>query len=268
MPPVAYRPIRRPRPQSRSAAVRSWVLDLAPCTVFWIHEMPRALAPYASRVLHDMVREYTSIERICKGFYWRGATIAGVPFMDRLGKGGHTGIACAGAGSGYAHVSALNEIGWTTQRPNRAYISAVGRCPEAAVSGVAFTSSANSRRRDLTWAEVTLIEAVRHSDHAEPSADYQFSETRPTLGWRDAAWQEAMSALRSGWVVRCLGRGAVLRGPHVALAAETEPRPPEWFGPRIAEVVDAIGDRVEHPDASPPIRYVTEPARGNPFRVV
>ena len=110
-----------------------------------------------------------------------------------------------------------------------------------------------------------MLEAVRLSDWAEPSQDYQLSETRPPLPWRAEAWQRALSRLRAGDVLASLGRGAVLRGPALAEAAAAEPRPPRWFAPRMAEVAVAVGDHLAHPDRSPPVRYAVPPAGGDPF---
>ena len=260
------RPPRRPRNGSRSAAVRAWVLSLDPCTVFWIHDMPVELRASAPRVLHDMVQEDIPVERICNGFYRRGTQAPDAPVRDRRAKTGHLGIAYAGAGSGYAHIAAVNEVGWTTQVPARAVVAVVGRPPEARIHCVDFVSSANTRRRDLTWAEVTLIEAVRHSNLAETTPDYQLSRQRPEMPHAEAAWQAAMETVRNGGALHRLGRGAVLRGRELAAAAAAEPRPPEWFASRMADVVAWVGHRTEHPDRTAPVRYVTEPAGGNPFR--
>ena len=123
------RPPRRPRNGSRSAAVRAWVLSLDPCTVFWIHDMPLELRAFAPRVLHDMVQEDIPVERICNGFYRRGTQAPDVPVRDRRAKTGHLGIAYAGAGSGYAHIAAVNEVGWTTQVPARAVVAPGGQDP-------------------------------------------------------------------------------------------------------------------------------------------
>ena len=228
--------------------------------------MPAALRPFAPRVLHDMVREYPHVRRICKGLYWRGDDAADAPLFDRRIRSGFAGIAYAGAGSGFAHVSALNVVGWSSQVPPRAVITAAaGRCPEADIAGVDFVSSSNPRRQALTWAEVTLLEAVRHSDWAEPSPDYQLSESRPPLDWRSEAWHRAVERLRDGRVLGGIGRGAVLRGPALAAAAATEPRPPRWFASRMAEAVAVIGDRLAHHDPTPPVRYAVPPAPGDPF---
>ena len=75
-----------------------------------------------------------------------------------------------------------------------------------------------------------------------------------------------METVRNGGALHRLGRGAVLRGRELAAAAAAEPRPPEWFASRMADVVAWVGHRTEHPDRTAPVRYVTEPAGGNPFR--
>ena len=214
-----------------------------------------------------MSKEYVALERICNGFYRRGPLAPDAPLRERRGKTGHRGIAYAGAGSGYARISAVNQVGWTTQVPAHAIVGVVGRCPEAAIRCVDFVSSSNVARRELTWAEVTLIEAVRHSDLAEAPQDHQLSAVRPALDAAEAAWQAAMRTLANGQTLRRLGRGAVLRGPELSNAAMSEPRPPQWFASRMADVVACVGGRSEHPDPTPPVHYVAEPGGGNPFCV-
>ena len=234
--------------------------------MFWLHDMPVELRAYAPRVLHDMVHEHIPLERICNGFYRRGALTPDTPVRDRRAKTGHLGIAYAGAGSSYAHIAAVNEVGWTTQVPAKAVVAVVGRPPEAHIHCVDFVSSANTRRRDLTWAEVTLIEAVRHSILAETTPDYHLSPQRPEIPHAEAAWHAAMETMTNGGTLRRLGRGTVLRGRELAAAAANESRPPEWFAARMTDVLAWVGYRTEHPDHTPPVRYAAEPAGGNPFR--
>lgn len=113
-----------------------------------------------------MTREYLEVRRIFNGFYWRGQDPRdGGLFADY----GHMAIAYGGAGSGFAGASAVNRLGWSTQVPARARVAVVGRAPEARHSAIRFVSRSNAHRRDLTWAEVTLLEGIRSVALAEPA---------------------------------------------------------------------------------------------------
>ena len=144
-------------------------------------------------------------------------------------------------------------------------ITAPGRVREATITAVRFAASPNLRRRDLTWAEVTVLEAVRRSDSCEPSENYQLCGASSDPGWAASAWREALDGLRGGAVLHSLGNGAVLRGPALLAAAGGERRPPEWFAPRLEEVADIIGGRLAHPDPRPAMRFAAPPAAGDPF---
>ena len=266
LPTLATRAPRRPRTGSQSAAVRAWVFDLAPRTVFWINDMPPDLRPSASRVLHDMIHEYDAIDRICNGFYRRGHIEPGAPPDEGYYDVAHRAMAYAGAGSGFARFSALNEVGWTTQLPMRDTISVVGRKPECKIHATRFVSSLNEGRRKLTWAEVSLIEATLLSDWAEITQDDHLNVHLPLdCDYEALAWRRAIETLEDGRTVRRLGPGTVLRGPQIATVAATEPDQPPWFSRRIADIVDIVGERTAHANPSPPLRYACQPADGDPF---
>ena len=260
-------PPRNPRSGSLSGAIRAWVLGLPARTVFWTRDVPASLRRCTPRVLHDMVKEYPTVRRLCKGFYWRGDDSPNAALFDRFPRSGLGPIAYAGMGSGFGALTALNIVGWTTQRPPITAISAVARVPEAAFAATTIASSPNAARRSLTWAEVTLLEALLYSEGCEPSAEHQMYPTPEGrwMSWTEGGWSAALDALRSGETLLRLGRGAVLRGPALVAAAAREARRPDWLGARVAEVAAIIGDRAAHTDRRRPVRYAAAAPHGDPF---
>ena len=214
---------RTPRPGSLSGAVRRWVLDLAQGTLFGLGDLP-APPRAAARIMHDVVNEYYEIERIFKGVYWRGSPIGNPCQVDV--PYGRIAMVYAGPGSGYAASTAVNRLGWTTQRTAKVHICAAGRAPNPAHPFIRFEARSNPRRSDLTWAEITLLEGVLHSHRAEPRHDAwdvdANGETDPAADIRATAWADAVGSLIDGTTIRRLGPGASIRPAAVAEAAETE----------------------------------------------
>ena len=266
LPTIPSRRPKRPRPGSASAAVREWVLGLEPRTVFWISDLPTGLRPYASRVLHDMVHEYRAIDRIANGFYRRGHDTAPGMAGEGLFELAQRAIAYAGAGCGFGGTSALNKVGWSTQVPVVDTLCVPGRVPECAIHATRFVTARNDRRRELTWPEVTIIEATLLSEWAEVTVDDYLSPDLPVgTDYRALAWRRALEALASGRTMRRLGRGTVLRGEALASVAAAEPEQSPWFASRLADVVSIIGHLQTHPDPAPQLRYFRPPLAGDPF---
>lgn len=242
---------RRCRAGSRSAAVRGWVLALPVDTAFRLEDMPTGLRGDAPRVLYDMTREYLEIRRVFNGFYWRGQNPreAGT-FPDY----GHIAIAYGGPGSGFAGASAVNRLGWSTQVPAKVRIAVVGRAPEARHGSIVFVSRANAVRRELTWAEVTLLEAVRSVELAEPA----FIDWEEDFDYRDLAWSHAIDAVVGGRSLNRLGQGAILRPSAIRRAAAGERRPGPRFLERINQITAQMPDPVEHPDRTERVRLLTQ----------
>lgn len=249
-PAIRPRRPRRCRTGSRSGAVREWVLALPADTAFRLADMPVGLRGDAPRVLYDMTREYLEVRRIFNGFYWRGQDPRdGGLFTDY----GHIAIAYGGPGSGFAGASAVNRLGWSTQVPARTRIAVVGRAPEARHSSLGFVSRANALRRELTWAEVTLLEAVRSVELIEPA----FIDWEQDFDYRDLAWSHAIAAIVGGRSLDRLGRGAMLRPGAIRRAAACDRRPGRRFLDRIDQITADMPTVMRHPDHTERVRLLT-----------
>lgn len=232
-------PPRTTRPGSISDTVRRWVLDLPDDTMFRTSDVP-AEPRQAARILHDMVGEHPEIERIFKGFYWRGWS------EPNTNAAPHERIAMiyAGDGAGFAGPTAIHRLGWTTQWPAKVHICALGRPPASAHPFVRFTGRSNPLRGDLTWAEITLLEGVLYSDRAEPRWDgWTFDENGEACqvdDWGQAAWDDAIGCLLDGSTMRTLGADASIRPAVVAEAAAGECSAPRRLRDRAAELPDRL----------------------------
>ena len=232
-------PPRTPRPGSISATVRRWVLDLPDDTVFRTRDVP-AGPRQAARILHDLAAEHPEVERVFKGFYWRGwsePAAAGAPH-ERIA------MVYAGDGAGFAGPTAVHRLGWTTQWPAKVHICALGRPPAAAHPFIRFTGRSNPLRAALTWAEVTLLEGVLHSDRAEPRWDgWTLDDNGDACevdDWDEAAWDDAVGRLLDGSTMRRLGADASIRPAAVAEAAAAERSAPRRMRDRAAELPDRL----------------------------
>ena len=232
-------PPRATRFGSISDTVRRWVLDLPDDTMFRTCDAP-AEPRQAARILCDMVGEHPEIERIFKGFYWRGWS------EPRAEAAPHERIAMAyaGDGAGFAGPTAVHRLGWTTQWPVKVHICTLGRPPAADHPFVRFTGRSNPLRGGLTWAEVTLLEGVLHSDRAEPRWDGwvidENGEARQADDWDQAAWDDAIGRILDGSTMRTLGADASIRPVAVAEAAAAECSAPRRLRERAAEMADRL----------------------------
>ena len=142
----------------------------------------------------------------------------------------------AAPGSGYAAATAVNRLGWTTQVPVGDDICVVGRAPQPDTPRIRFVSRSNPRRLDLTWAEVTVLEGVQNFHLAE-SARFDEDAGQSHTG---AAWDEAVEFMGDGWSAYRLGPGASIRTAAVLEAAASEPRKPEGFLDRLADLARRV----------------------------
>ncbi|WP_419925857.1 hypothetical protein [Candidatus Poriferisocius sp.] len=231
------RPVRQTRHGSVASDIREWVFSLPEGSAFYLADVPAAPRA-AARVLHDLVRDHYEIERIFKGFYWRGSPLDSLnPVDPPLGR---LAMAYAGAGSGYAGATAVNRLGWTTQVPVGYEIGVVGRAPQPGSNFVRFSSRSNRERLDLTWAEITLLEGVLNFHLAEAMSWDDESDA----SYAEAAWAGALEELRSGWSAHRLGPGAHIRTKAVLEAAPAEPRQPAGFLDLVEDLAQQLPDAI------------------------
>ena len=135
----------------------------------------------------------------------------------------HLGALCfEGAGAGPANWQALNLVGWTAQHPWRNDFGCVGRPPRSPWGHAQFVQRHNGRRCELSWAEVTLLEALRMVDHSD-------------LDW-DAAMETASSVDYSGR----LRYDAEVDSERLRWAAHGEALQPDVFRERADSLCSAL----------------------------
>ena len=202
-------------PTSRSEAIRRWVADLPPYTVFRLRDVPDPSPSLAANVLHHLAAKKAVVERVAQGCYVRTGDY---PFWNYDA----VAMAYAGSGSGYADRTALMQMGWVWQTKGWSQIAVVGRAPRVAVRGCRFVSRANRARLDLNWAEITLLEAIRAGTFLE------------------FTWDEAMARFLSGTAMRALGASVSVDPDALERVGLQEPRLKPEARKRIQEACAAI----------------------------
>ena len=225
--PVAY------RRGGEAARVRDLVMALPHWSVFRLSDIPAGRA-VAAKTLSQLARSEPSIERVAKGFYVRGDPERAIAGYSQLYNKPQAAIVYGGPGSGYATVTAVNMVGWSWQASARVQICVVGRAPRAQLPLCEFHSRSNTARRDLTWAEVSLLEALRYFDRA--------------AGYR---WRQAVQTVSEGVTAIKLGAGSLIRADELLRVGSAESgvngRFRELLGDLVAVLPSTIafdGDRL------------------------
>jgi len=223
------------RAGTESARARDWVVGRAERSWFRIDDVP-ASPGVAAKVLCEMAAGGEVVERIVKGVYWRrgsdGRSARAAARKDFLA------MAFVGAGSGFAGLTAVCRVGWAWQAAAQDMIGVVGSCPAPAHPGVRFVSRRNESRKQLSWAEVTVMEAVRSARLAQPRSKQPERSSGPDAV--SEGWADALNSAQSGRLAESLGWGAVLRPEAILDAAAQEVRQPRAFQRRIVELVERL----------------------------
>ena len=225
LPPVEY------RPGTQAARVRDWVAAMPEWSIFKLGDVPGS-RQIVAKTLSQMASRDPRVERVAKGIYIR--------VENPWGKGAlaynraMVAMSLAGPGSGYGTLSAVNALRWNWQAPVNYQICVVGRAPRAQVQFCEFLSRSNEARRELTWAEVTVLEAVRCSTYT---------------GWD---WDTCVEMVADGTSVKCLGPGALIRRDAVIAAGQRERGASKRFRRQLAGLTDALPATVSYPDDGPP----------------
>ena len=248
------------------AAVRAWVHALPPATAFWCADIPAALREAGGEACTVLDGDWPVAWRIEGEFCWRASCDDTPARVEVCRRPAWIAIACAGAGAGYAGYSAVRRLGWTTQIPARDLLATVVGAPQLALEGVRYAVPAeNLRRRELTWAETTLLEALLHADLIDADPSWHFDPD--PVPWDHAAWASALSLLASGETLRRLGPGAVLRLDVLEWVAGSETDPCGTLRGRLRDIGAVIGSRAEHPTATRRVNYAAPQPWGDPFRI-
>ncbi len=208
---------------THSAAIAAWIEALSPGAFFKLAELPAPNAGVASTVMHRLLDDDAPIaERLAPGFFWRLYDDGRKPiYRCRM----MTAFAHAGPGSGLAGYSAVNEIAWTTQIPIPTQVCVLGRRLTPIDVCITYRTRYNTNRARLTWAEVTMIEAVMHFDRMT-----------------ELTWDEAMLKVDAEIHIGRLGDGAIIRRGPLREVAHTELRQPDEFHERIDDLCGHLPD--------------------------
>ena len=177
--------------RSETAAAKEWITGLEPDTWFKSRDVPvrsEIAGPVLSRLHAD---RSSGVWKIARGLYWRGFSKGhsrfGVRPSYQVGALMH-----AGPGAGLYGWSALNGLNWTLQSPPKCHVSVVGKAPLPVHPTIVYHSNSNRRRESLSWAEVTVLEAVGWFQYGgEP-----WSECLEMLSGRASAAEAGTSILR------------------------------------------------------------------------
>ena len=222
--PVAY------RSGTQAARVRDWAVGLPEWSIFELSDVPGPRQVVA-KTLSQMASRDPRVERVSKGVYMRVENPwgKGALVYDRA----KVAMALAGAGSGYGALTAVNALGWNWQTPVKYQICVVGRAPRSRVRHCEFLSRSNEARRNLTWAEVTVLEGVRFSAYA---------------AW---GWDGCAEIVADGTAVSRLGAGALIRRDALVEVGRRERGAGERFRSRLSSLTDALPETVSYAGDAP-----------------
>ena len=218
--------VRRPREGSQSARVRGWVEALPAYAFFRLRDIPGVTPSVAAKALSEMVAAREGVERVVQGCYVKTGP-------DSYGIMDYSPIAIryASPGSGYGELTALSKLRWAWQSPVRTEIAVAGRAPRARFPYCVFQARSNLARRELTWAEVTVLEGLR-------------------AGRFDGfPWRHAVNFFLDGICVSALGPGAVLRRDALRDVGNQETRQRPTYYQRLEELVEKMPPRMEYEPA-------------------
>lgn len=219
--PVPY------RAGSAAAAARDWVAGLPEWSIFKAGDVPGPRQVVA-KTLSQMAARDLRVERVAQGVYIRVEGPRGKAAVSY--NIARVAMLIAGPGSGYGAVTAVNAVGWNWQPTVRYQVCAVGRAPRTRVRSCEFLSRSNEARRKLTWAEVSLLEALRFSGFA---------------GWD---WDSCVEIVADGSAAARLGWGALMRRDALREVGQLEPRASDIFRRRLHSLTEAMPAAVSSPD--------------------
>ena len=205
--------------RAESAELRRWIDELPGQSFFFTHEIPGwdpSLRFTLTRIAADPCHP---VARVAHGFYckrWH----QNWPTEDQI-DAVNTRLASlymVGRGGGAANWNALNLVGWTAQHPWRKDVSCLGRPPKSPWEHTRFVQRNNERRSELSWAEITLLEALRMFDHS------------------DLEWAEAVEVITSGDYLGRLRFNAEVAGERLRWGAIGEIRQPAAFHERVEQL--------------------------------
>ena len=201
---------------SIAADVRTWIDEQPAQTFFYADEIP-GWSPAARSLMTRIAADPEHpVVRVARGFYCkRWHQDWAVEDRCKIADEVLGGLCYAGIGGGMADWQALNKVGWTNQVPCVHHFCCVGRPPTTPWPHTRFVQRNNERRTELTWAEVTLLEALRMFRRA------------------DIGWDKATELVVSGTYLGRLRYGAEVDRDRFVWGAAGELRQPAEFHDRV-----------------------------------
>ncbi len=202
---------RRDRvPLTERQMIRSRIRCRPYGAVFWNHEISDDISLADEVLLESAAEPDSGLEELAPGFWCYGLP----PSMIAAGEGpmmlspAYVGLRYAGPGSGFASMHALNKIGWTTQMTAKCRLAVMTETPEPLSHAVVHECSDNRARLDLSWAEVTFIEAIH------------------TIGMAERSTDEIIGSMQGETMIRRIGSTATIRRDETqsVFRSEQEPR--------------------------------------------
>ena len=209
---------------TQTADARAWI-DALPCGEFFfaaeVPGRPSVVRPLLSRLA---AAEDHPVQRQMRGFYAKTWHAEDPTF--RFASKTYGALKLSGLGGGGTRGFALHRAGWTNQIPCRYDFVTLGRIPTSPWRHVRFHRRSNDERAALTWAEVTVMEAIR------------------SFGWVECVlWTEALESLANG---RCEARmrlGAPIRAEEMLRVSDSEQCQSAEFHRRMHEAAEALRQR-------------------------
>lgn len=202
-----------------SSELRDWLDGLPGQAFFFTGDIPGWSSSLRSTLARIAAEPDHPVVQVAYGFYckrWDQSWPAEsrIPAVNtRLAS-----LHYAGLGAGAANWNALNLVGWTAQHPCRKDVSCVGRAPRSPWGHTRFVQRSNQRRADLSWAEVTLIEALRMFEHS------------------DLGWAEAVGVIASGDYLGRIRYDAEVDRERLLWGSQGEAKQPAAFHDRAEEL--------------------------------
>ena len=209
-------------------------------TYFWSRDLPGKRSTSSAALTRLLADPDSGIERRAPGLYWRGYP-AHVPNQDREhGRGVEkAALVYAGPGAGEAQWSAVYMLAWAHQSSRFQKVAVVRRRLKPTETWVRFIRRENLRRMELTWLEVSVLEALALLDFVE------------------YPWERCIEHLASGLSGWSIGGSGVFRPDMLVWAAQADDLATPDVLHRAAQIKRELPEIVLPEDDQPTLRVWT-----------
>ncbi len=190
---------------ARSEALQ-WIYDLPPRSLFRGGDVPGDTQRRYEILSRLCAAPEPVLERIARGFYFKRGRPGGLGIEYTHRQCLEAVCAITEPGGGPAEATALNLLGWSLQQPARYIMSTCASEPPRTtpMRFVEWRCDAPKHRRDLTWAEVALIEGAQR----------WFTD--------DTAWDDALVSISDRSAFRRMPDGVGIHPDRLEEAARFE----------------------------------------------